>query len=340
MRFRYIILLFLLATLFIGCANDDSNVLIQENFAANLPGPFASLNFPEDNVFTQDRWTLGKKLFYDNVLSIDSSLSCASCHKPELSFGDDVAFSKGVKDRDGVRNSPSLANIAFHPYYTREGGVPTLEQQVLVPLQEHNEFDFNIVLAGERLMLDSTYVTMSQAAYDRTPDYYVITRAIANFERSLISNSSYFDQYHYEGQEDALTDAQKRGLGLFYSEKTNCFKCHGGPNFTNYSFENNGLYEDYSDQGRRRLTDLDSDEGLFKVPSLRNVEVTGPFMHDGSMITLSEVIDHYNSGGENHPNKSSIIRPLHLTTQEKKDLVAFLLSLTDEKFLTDKQFRE
>ena len=339
MKARYIIASFLLVILLLGCA-DDSNVLIQENFAANLPSPFSTVNFPEDNAFTQERWELGKKLFYDNVLSIDSTLSCASCHKPELSFSDDVAFSKGVKDRDGVRNSPSLANVAFHPYYTREGGVPTLEQQVLVPLQEHNEFDFNIVLAGERLALDSTYIAMSKAAYDRTPDYYVITRALANFERSLISNSSYFDQYHFEGQKDALTDAQKRGLELFYSEKTNCFKCHSGPNFTNFAFENNGLYDNYPDEGRRRLTDLDSDEGLFKVASLRNVEVTGPYMHDGSMNTLSDVIDHYNTGGKNHPNKSAIIRPLNLTTQEKEDLLAFLLSLTDNNFLTEDQFKE
>ena len=163
---------------------------------------------------------------------------------------------------------------------------------------------------------------MSKAAYDRTPDYYVITRALANFERSLISNSSYFDQYHFEGQKDALTDAQKRGLELFYSEKTNCNKCHSGPNFTNFAFENNGLYDNYPDEGRRRLTDLDSDEGLFKVASLRNVEVTGPYMHDGSMNTLSDVIDHYNTGGKNHPNKSAIIRPLNLTTQEKEGLVS------------------
>jgi cytochrome c peroxidase len=340
LRSRYIIVLFLLAILFIGCAGDDSKVHIQENFAANLPSPFSSVEYPEDNSFTEARWELGKKLFYDNVLSIDSTLSCASCHKAELSFSDDVAFSKGVKDRDGVRNAPSLANVAYHPYFTREGGVPTLEQQVLVPLQEHNEFDFNIVLAGERIAKDSIYIAMSKAAYKRAPDYYVITRALANFERSLISNSSHFDQYHYYAQSDALTNAQERGLELFYSEKTNCFKCHGGPNFTNYTFDNNGLHDPYADEGRRRLTGLDSDEGLFKVASLRNIEVTGPYMHDGSIESLTEVIEHYNLGGEDHPNKSTVIHPLNLTTQEKEDLLAFLLSLTDNVFLTDDQFKK
>ena len=307
---------------------------------ANLPSPFSAINYPEDNVFTTDRWELGKKVCYDHVLSIDSTLSCASGHKSEFSFSDDVAFSKGVKDRDGVRNAPSLANVAFHPYFTREGGVQTLEQQVLVPLQEHHEFDFNIVLAGERIAKDSMYVVMSKKAYNRAPDYYVITRALANFERSLISNFSSFDQYHFGAQSDAITTAQKRGLELFYSEKTNCFKCHGGPNFTNYAFESNGLYDRYPDKGRRRLTELDSDEGLFKVASLRNVEVTGPYMHDGSMSSLSKVIEHYNSGGRDHLNKSTEIRPLNLTNQEKEDLLAFLLSLTDNKFLTDDQFKK
>ena len=322
-----------------GCTREDGEVLIQQNFTSNLPSPFSTISFPEDNDYSEERWELGKKLFYDNILSIDSTLSCASCHKSELSFSDDVSFSKGVKDRDGVRNSPSLANVAFHPYFTREGGVPTLEQQVLVPLQEHNEFDFNIVLAGERIAQDSIYVAMSQKAYDRMPDYYVITRALANFERSLISDNSYFDQYHFDAQTDALSNSQKRGMALFYSEKTNCFKCHGGPNFTDYSFQNNGLYENYMDQGRKRLTEMESDEALFKVTSLRNVEVSSPYMHDGSLQTLRDVVDHYDSGGKSHQNKSELIKPLNLTNEQKEDLLAFLLSLTDNEFLTDKKLK-
>ena len=323
-----------------GCTREDGEVLIQQNFTSNLPSPFSTISFPEDNSYSEERWELGKKLFYDNVLSIDSTLSCASCHKSELSFSDNVSLSKGVKDRDGVRNAPSLANIGYHPYFTREGGVPTLEQQVLVPLQEHNEFDFNIVLAGERIAQDSMYVAMSQKAYNRMPDYYVITRALANFERSLISDNSYFDQYHFDAQTDALSNSQKRGMALFYSEKTNCYKCHVGPNFTDYSFENNGLYKDYSDEGRRRLTEEETDDGRFKVASLRNVEVTGPYMHDGSLRTLAEVIEHYDSGGKNHKNKSELTQPLNLTQQEKDELLAFLLSLTDNEFLTNHQFKK
>ncbi|NNJ56296.1 MAG: cytochrome-c peroxidase [Bacteroidia bacterium] len=307
---------------------------------STLPSSFSQVIHPDDNAFTEARWALGKKLFYDNILSIDSTLSCASCHKSELSFSDDVAFSKGVKDRNGVRNAPSLANVAYHPYFTREGGVPTLEQQVLVPIQEHNEFDFNIVLAGERLAKDSSYVSMSMEAYNRIPDYYVITQALANFERSLISNSSPFDHFLFEGKSDAISKTQKRGMELFYSDKTNCFQCHSGPNLTNYAFENNGMYEQYADEGRRRLTGLDSDEGVFKVASLRNCEVTAPYMHDGSINSLEAVIDHYNSGGKVHPNKSAIMQPLNLSKEEKDDLLSFLLSLTDNEFLTDPIFKK
>ncbi|NNJ56180.1 MAG: cytochrome-c peroxidase [Bacteroidia bacterium] len=328
---------FIVIALQIGCKDDEPDILANHNI--NLPSNFSEVIHPDDNAYNLARWTLGKKLFYDSVLSIDSTLSCASCHKSELSFSDNVAFSKGVKNRDGVRNAPSLANVAYHPYFTREGGVPTLEQQVLVPIQEHNEFDFNIVLAGERLAKDSTYVAMSLEAYNRGPDYYVITQALANFERSLISKSSSFDKFLFQNQSDALTASQKQGMELFYSNVTNCFQCHSGPNFTNYAFENNGLYESYEDNGRRRLTGLESDEARFKVASLRNCEVTSPYMFDGSINTLEEVIEHYNSGGKVHPNKSEFLQPLNLTEKQKEDLLAFLLSLTDNEFLTDPNFK-
>ena len=134
------------------------------HFAPKLmeaPNGFDKIEFPEDNPFTEARWSLGKRLFYDPIMSVDSTISCASCHKPTLAFSDDVDFSFGVDDRLGTRNAPTLANVAYHPYFTREGGVPTLEMQILVPIQEHNEFDFNIVLLSERLNADSSYVNMS-----------------------------------------------------------------------------------------------------------------------------------------------------------------------------------
>ena len=304
-----------------------------------VPAGFPPVDFPEGNEFTDTRWALGKKLFFDPVLSVDSSISCASCHLPELAFSDDQRVSIGVENRPGTRNSPSLANVAYHPYFTREGGVPTLEMQVLVPIQEHNEFDFNIVLAAERLAADSTYVQMSAEAYDRQPDPFVITRSLANFERSLLSGNSRFDQYFYQNKEGALSRLEQEGLELFFSEKTNCSKCHEGFNFTNYTFKNNGLYEEYEDVGRFRLTGEEVDRAMFKIPGLRNVGLTAPFMHDGALATLEEVVDHYDKGGEAHPHKSDLIRPLGLTDEEKQALVRFLESLTDETFINNPIFK-
>lgn len=304
-----------------------------------VPAGFPDPVFPEGNAFSEIRWTLGKKLFFDPFLSRDSSLSCASCHLPQYAFSDTVAFSPGVDNAPGVRNAPSLANVAYHPYFTREGGVPTLEMQILVPIQEHNEFDFNILLIAERLQYDSVYQKLSWEAYDRAPDHFVITRAIACFERSLLSGNSRYDQYYFQKKNNALSPAERRGMDLFFSGKTNCSDCHNGFNFTNYAFENNGLYEEYADPGRFRLTGLEEDRARFKVPSLRNAALTAPYMHDGSVPTLEAVVEHYNSGGAGHPHKNALVRPLDLSEQERSDLVAFLRSLTDESFVQNDNFR-
>ncbi len=318
-----------------ACEHDPALDINSKLF--DTPDHFAPMKFPEDNAYTSDRWELGKMLFFDNRLSKDSTLNCGSCHKPELSFSDDVAFSPGVENRPGVRNSPSLANIGYHPYFTREGGVATLEMQVLVPVQEHNEFDFNIVEIEKRLSSDSAYQQKSRKAYNRNLDYYVITRAISNFERSLISASSTYDQFLTDDL--TLTGEEIAGMDLFFSSKTNCSSCHSGFNFTNYNFTNNGLYNDYNDEGRKRLTGLDKDDAVFKVPSLRNVELTAPYMHDGSLPSLEAVINHYNSGGMSHANKHELIKPLHLTQKEQEQLIAFLKTLTDHKFINNPIFK-
>ena len=298
-----------------------------------LPEGFPAIDFPEDNEFTEARWALGKKLFFDPIMSSDNSISCASCHLPSLAFSDDQPFTAGVENRSGVRNVPTLANVAYHPYFTREGGVPTLEMQILVPIQEHNEFDFNIVLLAERLATDSTYVKMSQNAYERSPDPFVITRSLATFERSLLSGGSRYDS-------NSLSEKEEAGRELFFSDKTNCSQCHSGFNFTNYAFENNGLYENYPDVGRFRFTNDSTDLALFKIPTLRNIEMTAPYMHDGSISTIEEVVEHYNSGGKKHQNQNEFIEPLNLSESEKECLVAFLKSLTDQSFLENPLFKK
>lgn len=320
----------------VACRKDDETVSLYFPSLMEIPEGFPNIDFPEDNEFTQARWNLGKKLFFDPILSIDSTVSCASCHAPTLAFSDNKAFSLGVNDLLGNRNASPLFNLAYHPYFTREGGVPTLEMQVLVPIQEHNEFNHNIVLIAEELAQDAVYTQMALAAYNRTPDPFIITRALACFERSLLSGNSRYDQHL---QNPIFTPSEQRGMDLFFGNKTNCSSCHSDFNFTNYAFENNGLYEEYEDEGRFRLTNEETDRALFKTPSLRNIALTAPYMHDGSMETLEEVVAHYNHGGKNNPHKSELIQPLHLSQEEQRDLLNFLESLTDESFVENPLFQ-
>lgn len=330
--------IFLLSSVLLWSCESKSNSDTESTDILVIPDGFPDITFPEGNEFTKARWDLGKKLFYDPILSIDSSISCASCHKAHLAFADDQALSPGVQNRPGVRNAPSLANIAYHPYFLREGSVPTLEMQALVPIQEENEFDHDILVIAELLKNDPEYISMSKQAYERAPDPYVIVRALANFQRTLISGNSSYDKFHFQGQNSALSESARRGMDLFFSSKTSCGNCHGGFNFTDYSFQNNGLDSIYDDPGRRRLTGKPEDEALFKVPSLRNVALTAPYMHDGRFATLMEVVEHYDSGGANHPNKSALLKPLQLSSTEIQDLMAFLESLTDEEFVSNPLF--
>jgi cytochrome c peroxidase len=287
-----------------------------------------SMVFEKENFATNKRIELGKKLFFDPIFSIDSSMSCASCHIPEFAFSDTQKFSPGVFGREGVRNTPSLVNVGFHPYYLREGSVPTIEMQALIPIQEKNEFAHNIVEISKKIQKIESYVDLSEQAYNRKPDHYVITRALGVFQRTLISNSSKFDLYLKEKVK--FTKQEKKGMRLFFG-KAACYNCHSGFNFTNYKLTNNGLYEEYKDEGRMRATKDSNDLSVFKTPSLRNIAITGPYMHDGSFDDLEQVIIHYNSGGKNHLNKDKLIKPLGLNKAEMQSLISFLNTLTDIK---------
>lgn len=326
---------------FLACRKEQQTAAsVEPEPLLAVPKGFPAPEFPADNELTAARFALGKRLFYDVAMSRDSSVSCASCHAPSHAFSDSVAFSPGAGGAAGKRNSPTLANVAYHPYFTREGGVPTLEMQILVPIQEHNEFNFNLLLIADRLKNDTAYVRMSREAYGRDPDFYIITRGIACFERTLISGESRYDEFAFQGKSNALTAAERRGMDLFFSKKTNCADCHAGFNFSNYAFENNGLYDTYPDPGRFRLTEDSADIARFKVPTLRNVALTAPFMHDGSFSSLEKVVEHYNSGGKAHPHRSPLVRPLGLTASERADLVAFLESLTDAHFASNPKFQK
>lgn len=305
-------------------------------YEGEIPAGFPTVTFPADNELTQARIDLGRMLFYDPILSLDSSISCASCHKQELAFADNKAISPGIEGRLAMRNAPTLTNVAYNPTLLFDGFVKTLEMQILVPIQEHAEFGFNIVEIAKLLKRDSTYVKMSLAAYNRLPDPYVITRSISAFERTLISGNSKFDQQVYQDQ-NVLSQAEKRGMNLFFN-KLHCSKCHTGFNFTNFETENNGLYEVYADSGRQRATQIEEDRAKFKVPTLRNIALTGPYMHDGSISSLEAVIRHYESGGQTHPNKSKLLIPFKLSVRQRNDLILFLKCLTDEEFISNPAF--
>ena len=294
------------------------------------PKHFPEVNHPADNELTPQRWELGKRLFFETKLSVDGSKSCASCHFPKAAFATNVPTNKGAFGADGTRNSPSLANIGYHPNFTREGGVPTLEMQVLVPIQEENEFHINILAIAETLSQDSTYVEAAYVAYDSEITPFVITRSISAFERTLISGGSLYDKF-LAGDSTDLSNSELRGLDVFNSK--GCTNCHNDFLLTNFEIINNGLYEEYSDPGLFKLTGNTEDIGKFKVPSLRNVTITHPYMHDGSLATLDDVLDHYVSGGSSHPNKSELIEPITLSEDERSDLKAFFETLLDDSFI-------
>jgi len=320
-----------LLVVFSSCERDSA--IVDDPFRLSIPNGFPSPTIPEDNKLSWERIELGKKLFFDPILSMDSTISCASCHKQEFAFADNLAITPGVQNRLGSRNSMSLTNVAYHDFFMREGGVPTLEMQVLVPIQDHNEMAFNIVSVAEKLNLDSNYVKASLQAYNRAPDPYVITRAIASFERTMLSGNSDYDK-------NLLNQSELNGKELFFSDRLACSSCHGTFLFTDHGIENNGLYEVYEDSGRYRLTHLQEDIGKFKVPTLRNIELTAPYMHNGSLETLEQVIEHYAEGGKGHFNQSELITGFSISEEEKYNLISFLKSLTDEEFIQNSFFEE
>ncbi len=320
--------------LLLGCTHATEAPEEQGNvpFALELPPGFPYPNAPLSNPITDASVRLGKALFFEKALSRDNSVSCGSCHFPDVAFSDTSARSTGVDGATGLRNSPTLGNVAYHGSFFRDGGVPTLERQVLAPVHDPVEMDHDITLVAEQLREVEPYRTLSMKAYARALDPYVITRAIASYERTLISGWSRYDRY-LQGQAEALSDAEIRGLALFNSERLNCTACHSGFDLSDHDFHNVGQYMTYADSGRARITLNPGDNGKFKTPTLRNVAMTAPYMHDGSLATLSQVIDLFASGGLPHPGRDPEMQSFVLSQEEKDDLIAFLSALTDERTL-------
>ncbi|MCX7744891.1 MAG: cytochrome-c peroxidase [Flavobacteriales bacterium] len=302
-------------------------------YILDIPDAFPEMPIPSHNPLTVEKVELGRKLFFDPILSVDSTISCASCHIPQIAFADHEPQAKGIHGKIGMRNTPTLYNIGYAPYLFMEGKVPDLETQVIAPVQHEEEMGLNLRDLLKRLEKHPYYKKQFQLAFGEKPTPGNFVRALACFERTLISGNSSYDQY-INGDTNALTAQQKLGMELFFSERLQCSKCHGGFNFTNYGFENIGLYVHYEDIGLARATADTNDIGKFKVPTLRNISITYPYMHNGSLQTLNDVIEFYNEGGKKNPNKSSLIKPLKLSEAEKKALISFLESLTEEQAYT------
>lgn len=323
------------AALVSGC---DNSVDTPTEKLIDVPAAFPEPRIPADNALTRARIDLGRKLFFDKQLSRTREVSCGSCHLQENAFADPRRLSVGVEGKLGTRNAPSLANMAYNRDFFWDGGVPTLEQQAIQPIINPLEMDMTMNEVVERVAADPSYAGLFMSAYNAEAKPEWVTKAIASFVRTLISGNSRYDRYQ-QGDSAALTASEKRGKELFFGEKAECFHCHLGYNFTNNVFSNNGLYAVYEDKGRQLITENPADEGKFKVPTLRNIAVTAPYMHDGSLATLEEVVEHYMSGGKAHPGKDPVIQPFTLSDQERTDLINFLKSLTDESFLTNPKFK-
>ncbi|MDA9070614.1 cytochrome-c peroxidase [Flavobacteriaceae bacterium] len=318
---------------------------IPELFQQKLIDPL----IPSNNPLTEEGVALGKKLFFDRKLSGNNTQACASCHKPQNSFTDNTRFSNGIDGVFGSRNSMPLMNLAwnFTDKFAWDGKELGLERQALEPVKNPIEMHSNWANVAEKLQQDPEYPTLFLRAFGTTTiDSSLVTKAIAQFERILISGNAKFDQYLLGNA--TLSLEELNGFTIFMDEeKGDCFHCHGSDNnplWTDNGFHNNGLDSTFDDLGLGAVTGDPNDNGTFRSPSLRNLNFTAPYMHDGRFATLEEVINHYSEGLQ----FSSTIDPLmkkvsqggvQLTPQEKLDLKAFLLTLTDPEFINNPDFR-
>ena len=328
------------------------------------PAGFPPLKIPADNPQTEEGVELGRHLFYDKKLSADLTLSCSSCHDQFRAFGDVNPVSEGVNGKIGRRQAMVLFNLAFQENFFWDGRVKTLEEQSLHPIMDSVELDTDLPTVIGRLEADADYPDMFKAAFgDNKITAERIGKAIAQFERTIISANSEFDRVkRISGNIDApftedpnAIGSKNRGFTIFSTERGDCFHCHsvdvdgaymGGGFGSDGIFLNNGLKDNYVDEGRKEVTGIDSDWGKFKVPSVRNVQFSAPFMHDGSIPNLDSIIGFYNFGGFLNPGYTDpnmkfagdAAGTRNFTQQEIEDLKAFLGTLTDYEFLEDPRF--
>ncbi len=271
---------------------------------------------------------LGRRLFFDPVLSLDRTVACASCHRPEYAFADNRRFSPGLGGRETTRNSPSLLNKALSRDVLWDGRAATLEEQALIPIDHPDEMGLGVDRALERLAGDAEYAAQFREAYGRSVDAAALGSAIASFVRGLTAGDSPVDKFR-NGDVAALTAPEEAGLWI-YEGKGRCWRCHNGPNFSDESFHNTGVgtSDGTPEEARFAITGDAGDHGLFRTPGLRMLTQTAPYMHDGSLATLEEVVEFYRRGGNPNSHLSDRIAPVALTDAEASNLVAFLKALS------------
>ncbi len=306
------------------------NAQMIDSLVGELPvglGALPDPPIPTDNQQTPQKVELGKRLFFDKALSADRSISCGSCHDPKKGLSDGRPHAVGFHGTVLRRHTPSIWNAAYNASQFWDGRAATLEDQATGPMSSPGEMNS----PGERELMqrleaDSYYRAAFRGAFGESPTLRDVAKALAAFERTLIARDSRFDRYA-RGDKRALTLHEKNGLVVFIG-KGRCARCHNGPNFTDNKFQNIGAGQE-DDKGRFAVTAIESDLGAFKTPSLRNVELHAPYMHDGSLPTLEAVIEYYDRGGDVRPDKSPFVMKVGMTEGEKRDLVRFLRALTD-----------
>lgn len=341
---RRILYIFCLAVLVVGllfwyaAANPNPAAPVGKAVAIEAPLGLPPVPIPADNPPTAETIELGRSLYYDTALSSNNTISCASCHSPEQAFADGKRVSNGVGGKLGVRNSPSVLNSAYWTLQFWDGRAPNLEKQIEGPVTNPVEMAHSLKGVAQRLSDDPSYVAAFQRAFGPGPiTFEKVEKSIASFERTMLSGDSAFDRYYYGGDKTAMTPAQIHGLEVFRdAKKGNCAACHTiGEKyalFTDNQFHNIGVGVDNgepTDKGRAVFSKNPQDTGAFRTPTLRNVALTPPYMHDGSQATLKDTMDFYIGAGNSNPYLDKEIHVLDfLTLQERQDLLEFMKALT------------
>lgn len=326
-----------------GCRVDDkiTPVVINENITLYWPPYFPTpiYNF-ENNTRTAEGIYLGRKLFYDPILSSDNTISCGSCHQQFVAFANaDHKLSHGVNGLLGVRNTPALFNLMWQREFFWDGGAKHIELQPIGPITNPVEMNENFSNLLEKLRKNDAYVNLFKKAFksDSITTQYML-KALAQFMGSIISCNSKYDTYLTDSLANPLSASEKSGLQIFTQK---CATCHNSALFTDNSYKNNGLDENILDSGRYMITKINSDIGKFKVPTLRNIELTYPYMHDGRFETLEQVLEHYNSGiKQSNTLDATLLNGITLTTNNKINIIAFLKTLTDKTLVSNPNFSE